>query len=146
MYHNHLSESVVIMSGNIKEVLTNFEAMRMSKEDWKAHTKATTCHVCGEGLGRDSVRDHCHITEKYRDAAHKASNLKLRLNIKTATISVAFDNMRGYDSHLIMQAISNNTEKFSGFSQASFDSLTAGAQFVQASLDKLVAANKPEVV
>ena len=68
------------------------------------------CLICKEPLLRkwfhDSVRDHCHITGKYRGAAHNACNLKLRLNPKTTTIPVVFHNLRGYDSHLLMQAIS----------------------------------------
>ena len=43
------------------------------------------------------MRDHCHITGKYRGAAHNACNLKLRLNPFTTAISVVFLNLRGYD-------------------------------------------------
>ena len=39
--------------------------------------------VCKEPLlrneFRDAVRDHCHITGKYRGATHNACNLKLRI-------------------------------------------------------------------
>ena len=62
--------------------------------------------ACDSPLMGDSVRDHCHITGEYRGAAHNACNLKLRLNTKTTSIPVVFHNLRGYDSHLLMQAIS----------------------------------------
>ena len=59
------------------------------------------------------VRDHCHITGKYRGSAHQECNLKLRINPEEIKIPVIFHNLRGYDSHFIMQEIGaivkNNT-------------------------------------
>ena len=119
----------------IKNVLANPEKMRMTPEDDQNHDAATTCHICEKSLAGvgttcaagTTVRDHCHITGKYRGAAHKTCNLKLRLNPKTTVIPVVFHNLRGYNSHLLMQAISrvkdgklscipNNTEKYISFS------------------------------
>lgn len=149
----HFLQALQMEEQKIKGVLTNPEVMRMTREDWRAHKTATTCHVCGKGLNGDSVRDHCHITGRYRGAAHNTCNLKLRLNPKTTTIPVAFHNLRGYDSHLLMQAISkvegriscipNNTEKYISFSLGQLRFIDS-AQFLLASLDKLVAANQPE--
>ena len=121
----------------------------MTREDWLAFRTAETCHVCDKPLEGDSVRDHCHITGEYRGAVHNACNLKLRLN---PSIPVVFHNLRGYDSHLLMQAISkvegrvscipNNTEKYISFSLGQLRFIDS-AQFLLASLDKLVAANPP---
>ena len=137
----------------IKEVLTDPQLMRMTREDWKAHRNATTCHVCEESLEGDSVCDHCHITGNYRGAAHSTCNLKLWLNPKTTTIPVVFHNLWGYDSHLLMQAISkvagkvscipNNTEKYISFSLGQLRFINS-AQLLLASLDKLVVANQPK--
>ena len=98
-----------------------------------------------------SVRDHCHITDGYRGAAHNACNLKLRLNPR---VLVVLHNLRGYASHLLMQAISkvegrvscipNNTENYISFSLGQLRFIDK-AQFLLASLDKLVAANTPGV-
>ena len=100
--------------------------MRMTGEDWLAFRTAETWRVCDKPLKSDSVRDHCHITGEYRRAAHNGRNLKLRLNPKTTSIPVVFHNLGGYDSHLLMQAISkvegrvscipNNTENYISFS------------------------------
>ena len=127
--------------------------MRLTQKDREAYNAATTCHVCEKPLAGDSVRDHCHITGKYRGAAHNACNLQLRLSPKTTTIPVVFHNLRGYDSHLLMQAISevdgkvsciaNNTEKYISFSLGQLRFIDS-AQFLLASLDRLVAANTPE--
>ena len=48
------------------------------------------------------MRDHCHVTGKYRGSAHTDCNLSYRLANK---IYVVFHNLRGYDLHLIMQEI-----------------------------------------
>ena len=125
----------------------------MTRGDWRAFRTAETCQVCDKPLEGNSVRDHCHITGKYRGAAHTTCNLKLRLSPKTTTIPVVFHNLRGYDSHLLMQAISkvasrvhcipNNTEKYISFSLGQLRFIDS-VQFLLASLDRLVAANRPE--
>ena len=68
------------------------------------------------------MRDHCHLTGKYRGSAHTDCNLSYRLK---NNIYVIFHNLRGYDSHLIMQEIGkfnkninvipNNMEKYMAF-------------------------------
>ena len=110
--------------------------------------------MCEKPLEGDSVRDHCNITGKYRSAAHDACNLKLRLNLKTTVVPVVFQNLRVYDSHLLMQAISKvegkvscipyNSENYVSFSLGRLR-LIDSAQFLLVSLDRLVAANRPEV-
>ena len=51
------------------------------------------------------VRDHCHITGKFRGSAHQECNLKPKITPEAIKIPVEFHNVRGYDSHLIMQQI-----------------------------------------
>ena len=116
-----------------------------------------TCSFCRKTLlqknFRDAVKDHCHITGRYRGAANNECNLKLRINPKTYQIPVVFHNLRGYDAHHLMQAISqmqkevkciaNNMEKYITFSVGNIrfiDSLN----FLQASLDSLVSATPKE--
>ena len=40
---------------------------------------STSCHICGGLLGEDKVRDHCHLTGKFRVAAHNECNLRYRV-------------------------------------------------------------------
>ena len=141
----------------IRNELANPKVMRMSPEDVLIHSRAGVCHICEKPLAvggtKDSVRDHCHITGKYRGAAHNACNLKLRLEPWKTPIPVVFHNLRGYDSHLLMQAISrvkgrvscipNNTEKYISFSLGQLRFIDS-AQFLLAPLDELVAGNPPE--
>ena len=140
----HFLRAIQVEEHKIKDVLATPE---MTQEDRQNHKVATNCHICEKFLNGDSVSVHCHITGKYRGAAHKACDPK------TTTIPVVFHNLRGYDSHLLMQAISrvegrvscipNNTEKYISFSLGQLRFIDS-AQFLLAPLDKLVAANPPE--
>ena len=52
----------------------------------------------------EKVRDHCHISGKFRGAAHFSCNANLKI---TKKVTVIFHNIRGYDSHLIIKEISS---------------------------------------
>ena len=71
------------------------------------------CHICGEKYTDKNVRvkDHCHITGKFRGSAHQECNLKLRIEPENIKIPVIFHNLRGYDSHFIMQQIGEIANK-----------------------------------
>ena len=100
--------------------------MIFTEEDRKQFNKASDCWICGEELGNDRVRDHCHYTGRYRGPAHNSCNLKYR---KPKSISVFFHNLSGYDSHLFIKklgtpdknenidCIPNNEEKYISFSK-----------------------------
>ena len=100
--------------------------MIFTEEDRKQFNKASDCWICGEYLGNDRVRDHCHYTGRYRGPAHNSCNLKYR---KPKSISVFFHNLSGYDSHLFIKklgtpdkkenidCIPNNEEKYISFSK-----------------------------
>ena len=71
------------------------------------------CHICGEKYTDKDVRvrDHCHITGKLRGSAHQECNLKLRIKPEDIKIPIIFHNLRGYDSHFIMQQIGEIADK-----------------------------------
>ena len=83
------------------------KSLRMTKDDEEKFQKAEKCHICDKKYTDKDirVRDHCHITGKYRGSAHQECNLKLRVNPEELKIPVIFHNLRGYDSHFIMQEI-----------------------------------------
>ena len=139
-----------------------FEIIMLKKtpggDKCKAQEK-TNCYFCERPLlqkyYRDAVKDHCHFTGKYRGAAHNDCNLKLRIKSKTDQIPVVFHNLKGYDAHYLMQAmsnlqkevkcVSNNMEKYITFSVGGLcfiDSLN----FLQGSLDSLVKAMPKEAL
>lgn len=75
----------------------------------KPTTQKHLSAICGKTFTEKDirVRDHCHVTGNYRGPAHQDCNLKLRINAKELKIPVVFHNLRGYDSHLIMQNVGN---------------------------------------
>ena len=81
--------------------------LRVTDDDEKDFKQVKECHICDKKYGEKDirVRDHCHITGKYRGSAHQDCNLKLCINPKEMKIPVIFHNLRGYDSHFIMQEI-----------------------------------------
>ena len=50
------------------------------------------------------MRDHCHLTGKYRGAAHKSCNLKYKV---PNFIPIVFHNFSGYDSHLFIKKLAH---------------------------------------
>ena len=74
----------------------------MTKEDNEDFKNSTTSWICdNDYIDTDvKVRDHCHITGKYRGSADTDCNINLKLNRKIPTV---FYNLKNYDSHLIMQ-------------------------------------------
>lgn len=84
----------------------------MTKQQYEEYRNAKVCYICKKNFSNTKeyrkVRDHNHITGKYRGAAHDQCNLKLKLSYK---IPVIFHNLKGYDSHHIMQVIGKLTKK-----------------------------------
>ena len=98
--------------------------MIFTEEDKKHFNKNKECWICGENLGNDKVRDHCHYTGRYRGPACNSCNLNYR---KPKFIPVVFHNLSSYDSHLFiknlgytsgkMDCIPNNEEKYLSFTK-----------------------------
>jgi len=106
--------------------------MIFMEEDKRNYDKATKCHICGkdgvvEGDGKkNKVRDHCHLTNRFRGAAHAECNRNYRI---PKCIPVVFHNLSNYDSHLFvkkmfiknpeerLECIPNNEEKYILFSK-----------------------------
>ena len=95
--------------------------------------------------GDVKVKDHCHITGKYRGSAHRVCNINVELNHK---ISILFHNLKNYDSHLIMQelgkinfetnVIPNGLGKYMSFNINNKLIFIESFQFLSSSLDSLV--------
>ena len=140
------------------------KSLKMTKENEEEFQKAEECHICNKKYSDKDirVRDHCHITGKYRGSAHQECNLQLKLNPEKVKIPVIFHNLRGYDSHFIMQeigaivkdyeytnkdgkkcqmninAIPNNMEKYMAFMLGNHLTFLDSFQFMSSSLEKLV--------
>ena len=110
---------------DVKEIVKlGNKKIKITDEEEKEFNKASDCWICGEYLGKDRVKDHCHYTGRYRGPAHNKCNLKYR---KQNNISVFFHNLAGYDSHLFIKklgftegnidCIPNNEEKYISFTK-----------------------------
>ena len=104
----------------------------MTAEEENLFQKSNNCWICQKFINNNEqkIRDHCHITGKFRGGAHKSCNLNLKL---TKKVPVIFHNLRGYDlfnsfnslRHLVfneidkvdirIKVISNILEKYMAF-------------------------------
>ena len=129
------------------DLMKKLSKLVMTKEDNEDFENSTKCWICDNDYvdGDVKVRDHCHITGKYRGSAHRDFNINVKLNHK---IPVIFHNLNNYDSHLIMQelgkfnlkvnVIPNGLEKYASFSINNKLSFIGSFQFLSSSLDSLV--------
>ena len=131
---------------NVKKEHFN-QDMIMTKADKRDFKKASKCHICDKDYvkGDTRVRDHYHVTGKYRGSAHQDCNVNFRLTDK---IRVIFHNLRGYDSHFIMQEIDkfnmdinvipNSMEKYTSVMLDKHLVFLDSFQFISSGLHRLV--------
>ena len=153
-----------------KVVKTKFNKPLIKTDEDEANFEAMNhCHNCGNKYTDKDVRvrDHCHITGKFRGSPHQECNLKLKIKSDDSKVPVIFHNLCGYDSHFIMQqigeiakkhaytskkgekqdpdinAIPNNMEKYMAFMLGKHLKFIDSFQFMSMSLDRLV-SNLPK--
>ena len=65
----------------------------LSDDEEEMFKASTSCYICREQYKEKDVRvrDHCHVTGKYRGSAHQECNLKLKLNTHNVKILVISD-------------------------------------------------------
>lgn len=137
----------------VKEILDNAQPMVFTDEDRRKFESAEKCGICGKRFS-DYERNHGKVAKHHNHlnslfiSASCISPCNLNCKQTKHFIPVVIHNLRGYDSHLIMQSvglfkdkniqcIANNMEKYISFSLGPLrfiDSL----QFMNSSLDKLV--------
>ena len=119
----------------------------MSVDEEERFQFAKSCWICNKlfDVGDEKVRDLCHVTGKYRGAAHFSCNANCKLSKK---VPVIFHNLRGYDSHLIIKEINkfdikvsvipNGLEKHMAFTINKNVVFLDSMQFMNSRLDSLV--------
>ena len=88
----------------------------MTEQNEQDFQSATNCWICQQefkDVNNPKVRDHCHILRHYKGAAHKLCNRKLALKPGITPIPTVMHNLKGYDSHLIMQHIDKISDRIS---------------------------------
>ena len=119
------TEEKMLLTDLLKQFLKSMIIVKKKKKDKKHFNKnliisaeeeksqlSNSCWICNKlsDVGDEKVRDHCHMTRKYRGAAHWSCNINLKM---TKKIPDVFHNLRGYDSHLIIKEISKFDVKVS---------------------------------
>ena len=115
---DRFSKSIVVYRGEhaayelIKSILEEHKYCRkilnkyfnktliMTEEEKNLFQESNTCQICKKLIDNydEKVREYCHVTSKFRGAAHWDCNTKFQL---TKKVSVIFHNLKGYHSHLI---------------------------------------------
>ena len=118
----------------------------------------TTCWLCEKKFTpkvkkeNPVVKNHCHLTGKFRGLAHNSCNLNTR-KAHTSFVPILFHNFSGYDCHLIFEKLVNmatkknikiNENDIIAKSSENYISVKIGClklldcyRFLDASLDKL---------
>ena len=128
---------------------TNLE-LQITPQEEESFQLAEECWLCEEPFTEDKVRDHDHLTGKYRGAAHKICNINCKQR-SSIFVPIFFHNFSGYDCHLIfqellIQAFEKGYEpKIISKSMENYVSIQVGClrfldsyRFLSSSLDKLV--------
>ena len=107
------------------------EMILLTKKEERMHKRQKKCYICKKRFTTDDddkkypkLKDHCHYTGKYRDAAHNICNLSYKT---PKEIPVVFHNGSTYDYHFIIkklaeesegksECLGENTEKYITFS------------------------------
>ncbi|XP_039296247.1 uncharacterized protein LOC120355032 isoform X2 [Nilaparvata lugens] len=139
-----LDEYGIILKDKLKQNIP----MTINSEENRKFLEETLCCLCNKRLLFDRVRHHSHSNGMYLGAAHNNCNLNAE---KVEKIPVVFHNFSGYDSHFIIQALTNYKKKISCIAKTSekiisitlndtlrfIDSLN----FLNSSLEKLAEIN-----
>ena len=119
----------------------------MTVENEEKFQLSNKCCICGKLFDTtdEKVRDHCHISGKFRGAAHFSCNANLKISKK---VPVICHNLRGYDSHLIIKEVTNfdlkvdvipnGLEKFMAFTRNRNLVFIDSMQLMNSSLDSLI--------
>ena len=98
---------------------TNLE-LEITPQEEESFQLAEECWLCENPLDDTKVRDHDHLTGKYRGAAHNICNINCKQR-SSSFVPIFFHNFSGYDCHLIFEEL-----------------LTEAYRFLSSSLNKLV--------
>jgi hypothetical protein len=134
----------------------------LTTEQWRSFNRCKACPQCKtvfdlskkpKKVGLRRVRDHDHNTGEFRGALCSTCNIntgRAEVHKKNRFIPMFFHNLKGYDSHLIMQAIvklkgpkdrvtciAQNSEKYISFTMNKYRFLDSAA-FQPSSLSSLL--------
>ena len=91
---DHFFEDMMRETEHLIEHLKTNKPMVFTAEDEVKFNATYACHICDEYLPEnDKVRDHCHLTGKYRGAAHFKCNLAFKYSKFIPVFSIIWKDM-----------------------------------------------------
>ena len=76
----------------------------MIQENEEEYKNNNTCRFCEKEIITDKVRDHCHLTGKYRGPAHSKCNINVTQK-QSNFIPLIFHNFSNYDCHMFLKKL-----------------------------------------
>ena len=76
----------------------------MTEEDEEDFRNDNICRFCEKEIITDKVRDHCHLTGKYRGPAHSKCNINVTQK-RSNFIPYIFHNFSNYDSNILFKKL-----------------------------------------
>ena len=76
----------------------------MTEDDEEDFGNNNICRLCEKEILSDKVRDHCHLTGKYRGPAHNTCNINVKQK-DSSFIPFAFHNYSNYDCHMFFKRL-----------------------------------------
>ena len=129
--------------------LNNNKDINMTGKDEEDYRNNNICQVCEKNFECDKVRDHCHLSGRYRGPALNRCNLNLTQK-ESHLIPFLFHKFSNYDYHMFFKKLvdkKNDKVKFSVLPKTNeeYISVTYGCirfndsyHFLSSSLDSLV--------
>ena len=78
----------------------------MTQEDEEDYQNSNICRFCEKNIESDKVRDHCHLTGKYRGPSHSKFNNNVTQK-QSNFIPFIFHNFSNYDCHMFFKKLVN---------------------------------------
>ena len=91
----------IIMAFYFKETKKDIIMTKENAEDFKNNN---ICRLCEKNIESNKVRDHCHLTGKYRGPAHNICNINVKQK-DSNFIPFAFHNFSNYDCHMFLKRL-----------------------------------------
>ena len=76
----------------------------MTEEDEVHSRKCKICQFCEKQMISDQVRDHCHLTDKYRGPVHQSGNINVTQE-QNKFVPFVFHIFSNYDCHLVFKKL-----------------------------------------
>lgn len=118
---NAAQSFIISLENDVREIYSLYlkhtiPMIPLNTDDTLAFNQSANCFICNNPFLplQIKVKDHCHLTGKYRGAAHQECNLNYKI---PKFVPIFFHNLSGYDSHLFIKQLALQKEKIEVIAQ-----------------------------